>query len=116
MLSREILSTGGATVNLATGARPRDGWAVSLAGAEQTFPADSFGASELAAYAARHGADLRGADRHLGAWLDGGTVYLDVSIIVADRAAAERLGRLNAQLAVYCLATGQTVPLAAVPA
>lgn len=47
---------------------------------------------------------------HLGGWIsDDGKLYLDISVVIADRAEALRLAARHRQLAVYDLARQQEI-------
>ena len=45
----------------------------------------------------------------IGYWINGPLCYLDVSSIVGDRAAAERLARERGELAIYSFTDAATV-------
>ena len=49
--------------------------------------------------------------RHLGAWVDGDTIHLDPTTIVQTKRDALTLGRENRQMAIYNLATHQTITI-----
>ena len=49
--------------------------------------------------------------RHLGAWVDGDTIHLDPTTIVRSKRDALRIGRENRQMAIYNLATHQTITI-----
>ena len=49
--------------------------------------------------------------RHLGAWVDGDTIHLDPTTIVRSKRDALALGRENRQMAIYNLATHQTITI-----
>lgn len=115
-LARLTLANGGATARQAPDglAFPVTGYAVALPGCERTYPlppqADAL-AGLVRAYSAEHADTLAPADRYLGTWVDGRTVYLDTVEVYADRAAAELAGIAAGQLAIFDLAAGSEIRL-----
>ncbi|MEU1353911.1 hypothetical protein ABZ410_08395 [Streptomyces cinnamoneus] len=91
---------------------PIAGFMVSLHGSERTFPLSAFGHAELSNYM-REYANRIDADPRLyyGAWVDEGTVYLDVSMNIADRVEALLMGEFESQKAIYDVATGNVINL-----
>ncbi|MBT2383845.1 hypothetical protein [Streptomyces sp. ISL-11] len=110
-LTQEIRINGGATYAPGRSV-PMAGYMVSLHGSERTIPLDAFGSAELdnyiQEYAYRVDADAR---LFYGAWVDGETVYLDLSMNVADRAEALLIGEFESQLAIYDVANGDVITL-----
>lgn len=113
-LLHTLQDNGGFTVDPITGeAAPREGYAVSLPNCEVTYPAVSITPDDIASHAldvriarAQHGLPV-----WQGAWRDGDTVYLDASVIVDNYVDARRLALEYSQLAVFNLATGETIRL-----
>jgi hypothetical protein len=93
----QILTDGGATWSPVAKA-PKSGFMVSLAGREARIPVEDFNDVRLGRYMAENELS-RG--QFYGAWIDGGSVYLDVSMNVATRGAALYIGARNRQLAVW---------------
>ncbi|MCM1967768.1 hypothetical protein [Streptomyces sp. G1] len=90
---------------------PTGGYMVSVAGSERMIPLGSFGPENLTDYFAEYGARVLGEGFFFGAWVDGGFVYLDLSMNLRDRSEAEVMGRLESQLAIYDIANGQVISL-----
>lgn len=111
-LADDIIRDGGFTIAL-DGTRPPSGYAVSLAGYERI--ARPYGRRELEsaiyAYVIDHASPLRDAGAHIGAWMDAGRLYLDVTHVIADRSLAITMGELNHQLAIFNLSTGEEIAL-----
>lgn len=104
-IADKIKNDGGVTIHARTGSEPTSGYAVSLPGYERTVPLAEFTASHLVKYVGDSWQGLSKGSAHLGAWIDGDTVYLDVSIVVPLQDDAIQLGREYGQLAVFNLAT-----------
>lgn len=106
-----IKCNGGLTYSVTTGAIPDTGFAVSIPGHEERFPW-YLNESDLANYLKRHAEALKEPGAYLGAWLDNGTWYLDVSRVVSTKEIALQLGSAWDQYAVTDLSTGLgiTVP------
>lgn len=55
---------------------------------------------------------IKGLDSaYLGAWIDEGIIYIDVSILVENKEDALELGKVNNQLAVYDLKSNESIYL-----
>lgn len=104
---------GGFTFDPARRRAPSAGFAVAVH-PDRTWriAAHRFGARHVERFVATHEAALA-RDRRLfaGAWLDrgNGLVHLDLSIVEPDAPRALALARSHRQLAVFDLATGQTL-------
>ena len=103
-----IINTGGASYNLLTGDfNPDSGYFVSIEGAEKILPynKDLNIHYDIASYIKEHAYILLGNavsdSYYLGAWVNDGKLYLDISILVNTRAEAELLTRSNNQLAYF---------------
>lgn len=113
-----IVKNGGFTLSW-SGDTPRKGYAVSLPGNEAVFrPEDNLKWSYLEArftvewYAEQRYREVKENPRfHFGGWVDGNRLYLDLSIVVASKREAIRLGKLYKQLAIYDIEKGETIYL-----
>ena len=105
---KSILNNGGASYNLNNGeVNPSEGFMVSIAGHEQTF-AENWQdnlqqtiATYIKEKAAIVGNKANNQPYFIGAWVDGGKLYLDVSVKVSTKKVAERIAKENNQLAYY---------------
>lgn len=109
-----IVNDGGYTWSPYEDGEPDSGYMVSLNGYEQTYRLNDFrliGDGMVTVWASR--ADVQAAinvhGTWFGAWVDGDTVYLDVSEHVTDRETALRLGAERDQLAVWDVAAGKEI-------
>lgn len=105
--------TEGFSVQLMTGDIPVVGYMVALEGHEERVPADAFTEDRLKRYVRDHFDALTGDARYLGAWLEDGHVYLDVSECVMSRAKALFLGGERKQLAVWDVINSQSIAVTA---
>ena len=76
---------------------------------ETTIPCGSFSALSIRKFMEEHRVLLALPDHFLGAWVSGGKVWLDVSVVVRDRAYAEELARAADQLAFFNLETFEEI-------
>lgn len=112
-----LASDGGFTVAVGDGTHPTRGYAVSCyPDRERRLPLASLGnaeslLSELDAYVSSNADLLRQPGCYFGGWYspDDRCLYLDVSRVLPDRADALALARQHHQLAVYDLASGETI-------
>jgi hypothetical protein len=112
-----LTGEGGATVSLTGALTPTSGYAVSLSGHERIH--ETVNLPDVAEYyyswLYRFGADnlptLLRPSHYLGAWLDGDLLYLDVTVVVPELAAAVELGKANKQLAIYDLGMNEEIRL-----
>jgi hypothetical protein len=109
IIAWNVLTDGGATWNPAAPA-PATGYMVSLVGSEVQIPVAEFTREALDAYMAENAYRMH-AGCFYGAWVDGDTVYLDISKNVAERAEAEIIGAANDQLAIYGIAEDAVIRL-----
>lgn len=110
-LVAEIRKNGGATYAPGRSV-PNSGFMVSLNGSERTFPLAEFGNAELANYMREYAYRIESDPRlYYGAWIDNGTVYLDVSMNITDRFEALLMGEFESQKAIYDVATGDVISL-----
>jgi len=112
-LVNKVIEEGGFSINVNTGAIPGAGYMVSIPGAEEIRNIASFDYKDIKSYAARHFEQLAIPGAYLGAWLDGSEVYLDISINLDNLQDALGLARNNKQLAIYDLASDESIYLAA---
>jgi hypothetical protein len=103
-----ILSDGGITARLdhldttiQADHAPSTGYMVSLPGFEKVVPLHSFSILHLSRYILTYGHHIVKPNRYLGAWVDDGKVYLDVSVNFSDRSTALAQGATWGQLAVW---------------
>lgn len=55
---------------------------------------------------------VRGLDNaYLGAWIDEGIVYIDISVLVENKDDAMELGKINNQLAIYDIENNESIYL-----
>jgi hypothetical protein len=105
----EILRNGGGTFNLdLTPSTLHDGYYSSVAGYEQQVSTEDFGESTLKAYL---DAVTGHPDYLLGAWINDGIVYLDLTKHIPDRSAAIEFGIYNDQQAIWDIARNEAVEL-----
>ncbi|RIK38244.1 MAG: hypothetical protein DCC58_16935 [Chloroflexi bacterium] len=111
-LCERIARQGGLTIDLRSGREPVRGFAVaSAADCEVSIPLDDFSPERLQRFIAMNDALLQRPEQFLGAWVERGLVYLDVSTVLDDREAAWRLGQRHKQLAIFDLARGESIAL-----
>lgn len=76
---------------------------------EKIVPLDQFSAQVVAAYITTHAEILRENGVHLGTWVNGGNVYLDLTTVYTTRAKALQAARQTQQLAVFDIGTGEEI-------
>lgn len=114
-----ILAFGGSTLSLIAGVpTTASGYAVSLANHESKHHLLLDGPLRLKAmvelveqYIESKRALLAQPLNHLGAWMDGDTLYLDITEVHSERETAVNLGQQRNQLAIYNLGTGEEIRL-----
>lgn len=74
-------------------------------------PGVAWVATNLGRFAAQHKAVLARPDAYLGAWIDGETLYLDVSQHLFSRDNALTLGAARGELAVWDCQAGCAIPV-----
>lgn len=115
-LMTRLYYRGGFTVN-ARGLMPAAGFMVSYAGYEKSFDAASFDARDILEYVTQYREELSKAGACLGGWYDNEEskrIYLDISVCIPDRVEAITAGKLNGQRAIFDIAAGESVYMAAV--
>jgi hypothetical protein len=107
----DILTNGGASINMA-GQPATSGYMVALPEDQEVVVSmDAFrrgGPQIIQQYIQSH-PDVSGPGNFFGAWVDGDSVYLDVSENVYDESQAIQLGQQRNQLAIYDIATGNSI-------
>ena len=107
-----IRNDGGVTIEWQTGQRPTHGYAVAPSeSTERTIPLTKLTPEVLTDYAEAFRALLALPGMCLGARDKEGVVYLDVSIVVADRAVAAALAQDAHQFAIRCLHEGRSLAM-----
>jgi hypothetical protein len=102
--------TPGFTIELRSKTSPKDGFMASDSGAERTFEWSKVSESRatlrssITQYIRDHADLLDGSGAFFGAWVDEGTLYLDVSRRYASRSAGVSAGFRNQQKAIYDVA------------
>lgn len=112
-----IITNGGASYQIETGQlNPTTGFMVALPGYEQTFSIPdnvnqwqnivlSYLLTKVQANNEKHctivGLLVENIDYFLGAWIDSGKLYLDLSENVADFETAKKLGIERKQISIY---------------
>ena len=109
----DVLSDGGATVSTHGEVLPLTGFYVSDSDGA-VIALDAFSASDVDAFVTRRASDLRQPGAYLGAWVDSGKVYLDVSRHFYSRDVALQVGASNDQLAIWDIANLDSIPVPAV--
>lgn len=107
-----IMKNGGITFDPRTLKAVSKGFALSpYKRNEVVIPCAEFSAASIRKYMEANRVLLSLPDHYLGAWCSGGRIYLDVSVVVRDRAYAERLARAADQLAMFNLETFEEIPV-----
>jgi hypothetical protein len=110
---RDLLAFGGSTQSAVPGVPGvTSGYGVSLPGHERRIPVRTAYrglAEDIKQYAELKRFHLARPGIYLGAWIDDGIVYLDLTEVVHDRATAERLGYDRDQLAVWDFAKSEEI-------
>ncbi len=110
-IESDIETSGGFTVDPATGARPTEGYMVALEQFEQIYPPGTLTAAKIGKYRATNWeqfADIEGA--HWGGWKEAdGTVTFDVSLHSDSLETAMEMGRQWNQKAIYNLNDGTEI-------
>ena len=112
MTSKQMLealaTNGGFSYNPTTGrANPRKGYMVSLPGYERKFTNPT--EADIDAYV--KGLRRMNRNMYIGGWVNEGITYLDLSIRMTKREAAEHIGRQHKQKAIYDCANQQDIVL-----
>jgi hypothetical protein len=105
-----LTEQGGFTYQPKADYAPTDGFMVSpYKDAEKIIPEGKVTTRTISRYVRSQRERLRQDDNFLGAWVDGGKVYLDVSVRRPTREAALQLAKEHGQLAFFDLQNMETV-------
>ena len=96
-----IIENGGATYNLANGGTVDKGYMVSKKGFEMKFHPEVDVTQAVCQFIKEFGFELYEVENFMGAWIDEGILYLDISNNIADRRKAIKQGYKNEQLAIF---------------
>lgn len=99
----EILKNGGITFDTKTNQKfgRHYGYIVSIEGCEQKVSIEDLTLKVITEYIDEHLNILNQSEYYFGAWIDGGTVYLDISKFSERKQDAEWLGVFENQIAIY---------------
>lgn len=105
----EIKENGGGTYNKEYKTiDAKQGYMVSLQGYEKKCRTDE----ETEKAITENMEIIQGLDgAYLGAWIDEGIIYIDISILVENKEDALELGKVNNQLAIYDLQSNESIYL-----
>jgi hypothetical protein len=106
-----IIENGGATYNLANGGTVSDGYMVSKKGFEMKFEPEVDVTKAVCQFIKEYGFELYEPENFMGAWIDKGILYFDISNNYKKRSDAIREGYKNEQLAIYDVITQENVYL-----
>jgi hypothetical protein len=104
---------GGFSVRPEDGGDVRTGYAVAVHPEHERVLTGPVSVSDLHSYVSDVRDALRMPGRVLGGWHDpdGGRIYLDVSVVVADLSDAIELGERHGQLAIFDFDAMESIPL-----
>jgi len=104
-LVHEILLNNGITLDIKTNRKidHTTGYMVAIGGCEKVIPTSELTLKVLSEYIDKHIVILNQKRYFLGAWVNDGKVYLDVSKHSSKLTSAKWLGNLEGQLAIYDL-------------
>ena len=106
----DVKSNDGATVSTHGESLPLSGFYVSDDNGA-IVDADTFSASDVDAFANSRALTLSSPGVYLGAWINDGKVYLDVTRHFYSREVALSHGALNNQLAIWDIANSEELPV-----
>jgi hypothetical protein len=102
-VAQKLVDNGGITVNL-RGKEPTSGFALAPhPERERLVPVKDFDQADLNNYISQNLDLLKQPGYHVGGWVDGGNVYLDVSRVFKNKEAAHRAAIESKQLAYFDL-------------
>ena len=106
---REIKENNGGTYNKdLKSINAKSGYMVSLQGYERKCKTDE----ETEKAINENMEIIRGLDNaYLGAWIDEGITYIDISVLVENKSDALELGKVNNQLAIYDIQNNESIYL-----
>jgi hypothetical protein len=100
-LLKAIKKNGGFTLDSKGNFYTGKGYAVATIGNEKRFTANRLNLFNLAELIKEYRKKLTSDNLMIGAWLDGGKVFFDISEIVQDKDQAIQLGKERKQLAIF---------------
>jgi hypothetical protein len=106
-----IIENGGATYNLATGDTAHSGYMVSKKGFEMKFLPEVDVKQAVIQFMEAYGFELYDVENFMGAWVDEGILYMDISNNITERSKAIREGYKNEQLAIYDVVAQESIHL-----
>lgn len=108
---KRIIENGGATLTSELKkAELATGFMVSLEGAESQVKCDDYQAIKKA-IEEKQEIIKDNNNLYIGLWLDGGIMYIDLSINIKDKVEALEFGKKNRQLAIYDLVNNDSIYL-----
>lgn len=108
---KKIIENGGATLtNELKKAELNGGYMISLEGAESQVKGDDYQAI-IQAIEEKQAIIKDNDNLFIGLWLDGGIMYIDLSININDKIDALELAKKNKQLAIYDLVNNDSIYL-----
>jgi hypothetical protein len=108
---KRIIENGGATLTSELKqAKLVNGYMVSLEGAESQVKGEDYQAI-IKAIEEKQEIIKDNNNLFIGLWLDGGIMYVDISINIIDKVEALEFGKYNKQLAIYDLANNDSIYL-----
>lgn len=113
-LLTETLANGGSTVSVTApeAPTPQTGYAVALPLCERIVPLVSLTVDAIETYVVDRTNDLWShPGAYVGAWVNDGSAYLDLSMVIEDKATALKVGAEYRQIAIYDLANGVEITL-----
>ena len=111
----KIKEQGGLTLNMVDGSQPIKGFVVGGSTEkapiipEEYFYDEYIGPQALEDFIKENIDALATGEKYLGAWNEGGHVYLDISDVLDNADEAERLGKVRDQLSVWNLVQGEEI-------
>lgn len=106
----EYLKNGGFTAKPSlVPVRPNTGYAVSLKGFETKIPVEIVSLGLFRELLKRYQELARKHIAYIGAWIDEGYLYLDLSMILHDMTHAIEVAKRNEQKAIYNFENGETI-------
>jgi len=100
-LLKAIKKNGGFTLDSKGNFYTGKGFAVATEGNEKTFLLSRLNLFNLAELIKQYSKKLDSDNLMIGAWVEGGKVFFDVSEVVENRDQAIRLGKERKQLAIF---------------
>lgn len=105
-----VMKNGGFTYRAISKLQPTKGFVVSTTkNLEQVVSSGEITPKHLQDYVDKNRDVLAQPNAHLGAWVDGGKVYLDVSRVFTDKNEALKLAEEHQQEGIYDLGNGKTI-------